>query len=123
MSLSVPLIASVMVTSNMSTLTCPIGSNIALTCTVKLSQADGIEVNLSISWNGPNAADIYIMTEPYYRDPNSSYSGTAIVRSFGEEHYGYYTCLANVTAIGSVTKYFHYSNFMAYNGTQIKSGI
>lgn len=121
MILLVQVLASVVVTSNISTLTCP-GSDVMLTCMVELSYADGIEVNLNISWAGPIEADIHIITASD-RESNSTFIGTALIKSLQTKSSGYYTCLATVTEIASVTTYFQYNTVMLSNETLITTGM
>ena len=42
-----------MVTSNISNLVRPVGSTVALTCTVELSPAVDVSVNVNTVWTGP----------------------------------------------------------------------
>ena len=92
----VPAPSSVTVTSNMPNPIWPIGSNVTLTCTVKLSPAVDIPVTVNTVWTGPAGFSTNITAQPV-TGSTTTYTSTAIVRSFEREQSGNYTCRATLT--------------------------
>ena len=98
-SVSVPY--SVDVTNNESNTVLPIGSNIALTCTVELSPAVDVPVTVNTVWIRPAGATLSIT--PTVMNSINMYTSTATVSSFGRKDSGNYTCMAYV----NFTSLFH----------------
>ena len=92
----VPAPSSVTVTSNMTNPIWPIGSNVNLTCTVKLSSAVDVPVTVNTVWTGPAGFSTNVTAQPV-TGSTTTYTSTAIVRSFEREQSGNYTCRATLT--------------------------
>ena len=74
----------------------PIGSNVTLICTVELSPAVDVAVTVNTVWTGPAGFSTTNTAQPVMGS-NTTYTSTAIVRSFGREQSGNYTCRATLT--------------------------
>ena len=94
----------------------PLGSNVTLTCTVELSPVVDFPVTVNTVWTGPDG----FMTNDTAQvvESTTTYTSTAMIRSFGRNQSGTYTCTATVSPDSpSVSS-------SAYSGTlEITSGI
>ena len=89
---------SVSVTSDHSNPIRPVGSTVTLTCTVVLAEyVDGLTVNTELT--GPNGFSENGMAQRM--GSTSTYTSTAMVRSFGRDQSGNYTCTATVSSTSS----------------------
>ena len=68
----------------------PNGSNVTLTCTVELSPAVDVPVTVNTVWTGPAG---FMVAQPAIGS-TTTYISTAMVRSFGRNQSGNYTCAA-----------------------------
>ena len=76
----------------------PVGSDVTLTCTVKLSPAVDVPVTVNTMWTGPDRFMITNTAQPVMGSA-TTYTSTAMVSSFGRYQSGNYTCTATVTPI------------------------
>ena len=75
----------------------PVGSNVTLTCTVKLSPSVDIPVTVNTMWTGP-AGFSTTNTAQAMAGSTTTYTSTAMVSSFGRDQSGNYTCTATVSS-------------------------
>ena len=77
-----------------------VGSSTNLTCTVELSPLVDVPVTVFTEWTGPDGF-ISISTAQPVMGSNTTYTSTAMVRSYGREQTGNYhgTCKATVRAM------------------------
>ena len=90
------------VNSNYSNSILTVGSNITLSCTVKLSAVVDIPVTVGTEWTGPNNTTLTATGQTSHVPQlnvgsTTSFTATATVTSFGRENSGNYTCIATVT--------------------------
>ena len=78
----------------------PFGSNVTLTCTVELSPAVDIPVNVNIQLSDP--AEDPLATTPLSVS-GSNHTTTAMITSFGRSDSGVYTCRATVNSVSTNT--------------------
>ena len=71
------------------------GSQVTLICTVELSPAVDVPVTVYVWLTDPAGNPLIITTIP---KSGSTYTSTAMVRSFGREQSGVYTCSATVNS-------------------------
>ena len=74
-----------------------IGSDVILTCTVKLSTAVDVPVTVNTMWTGPDES----MTEHISQQVGvnlSSYIRTSMIRTVQKSNCDYYTCTANISS-------------------------
>ena len=89
---------SVSVTSDLSNPIRPVGSTVTLTCTVVLAEyVDGLTVNTELT--GPNGFSENGMAQ--HMGSTSTYTSTAMVRSFGRDQSGSYNCTATISSTSS----------------------
>ena len=91
--LSVPAF-STMVTSSKPNPIRPVGSDVILICTVELSSAVNILVTVNVQLSDPAGSPL---TTTIPSISGSTYTSTAIVRSFGRDQSGNYICTATVS--------------------------
>ena len=74
------------------------GSSVTLTCTVELNPVIDVPVTVNAVWSGP---DGFMITNAAQRvmGSNTTYTSTAMVRSFGREQSGVYTCAATINPV------------------------
>ena len=94
--ITVPAPVSVSVVNNKPNPIRPIGSTVTLTCTVELSPAVDIPVNVNIQLRDPVRRTL-TTTLPLVS--GSSYTTTAMISSFGRNQSGIYTCTVNVNLV------------------------
>ena len=82
----------------------PIGSNVTLTCTVELSPAVDVPVTVNTVWTGPAGFRTTNTAQPVMGS-STTYITTAIVRSFGRDRSGNYTCTATVSSMFPVLSF------------------
>ena len=95
----VPL--SVNVTSHPVSPIRAIESNVTLTCTMELSPAVDVPVTVNTVWSGPAGFNITNTPQPVL-GYTTTYISTAIVREFGRNQTGNYTCTATVVSVSTV---------------------
>ena len=78
----------------------PIGSTLTLTCTVELSPLVDIPVTVNTVWTGP-AGFIANNTAHPVMGSTTTYTSIAMVRSFGREQSGVYSCNATAESMSS----------------------
>ena len=77
----------------------PIGSTVTLTCVVRiteLSLAVDIPVTLNTMWTGPDGFKTINTSQPILGS-STTYTGRAVVSSFGRNESGIYTCTASLS--------------------------
>ena len=74
----------------------PVGSDVTLTCTVVLSPAVSVEVDVSTAWTGPDGLET-INNAHSVIGSTTTYTSTAMVRSFRRDQSGNYTCTATAS--------------------------
>ena len=90
---------TVTVTSDQPNPIRPVGANVTLTCTVEFTVTVDISVTVNTEWTGP---DGFMTTNTAQRmGSTTTYTGTAMVSSFGRDHSGDYTCTATVSSTSS----------------------
>ena len=97
--IAVPAPVSVSVTSDPVSPIQPVGSAVALTCTVELSPAVVTLANLTVTtvWTGPAGFNATNTAQPVMGN-TTTYISTAMVSSFGRNDSGYYSCKSNITS-------------------------
>ena len=108
---AVPAPTSVSITSNPASPIWPVPSDVTLTCTVMLSSAVTVPVNVTTVWTGPAGFMTNTTAQPV-NGSTTTYSSTAMVSSFGRDQSGVYNCTATVT---SMSPFLRISN--AHSGT------
>lgn len=73
----------------------PVGSAVTLTCTMDLSPLVDIPVAMTAQFSGPAGVAIIPVTRSVMENA-TRYTSTVMVRSFGRNQSGEYTCMANV---------------------------
>lgn len=73
----------------------PVGSAVTLTCTVDLSPLVDVPVTVTALVSGPAGVAIIPVTSSVIENA-TTYTSTAVVKSFGRNQSGEYTCMANV---------------------------
>ena len=76
----------------------PINATVTLTCTVDLSPSVDVPVTVTARISGPMGV-VIIPTTNSVMENTTRYTSTATVFSFGREHSGEYTCMANVELV------------------------
>ena len=74
----------------------PVGSAVAMTCTVELSPAVNIPVTVVTDWSGPAGFTTNNTAQPIVGS-TINYTSTAVIDSFGRDESGEYTCTATAT--------------------------
>ena len=74
----------------------PIGSTVALTCTVELSSAVDVSVTVNVQLTAPSGSPLTTATPSM---SGSTYTTIAMVNSFGREQSGVYICNATVDLV------------------------
>ena len=75
----------------------PVGSAVTLTCTMDLSPLVDVRVAMTAQFSGPAGVAIIPVTRSTSVMENATrYTSTAMIRSFGRNQSGEYTCMANV---------------------------
>ena len=82
----------------------PVGSNVTLTCTVELSPVVEVPVIVNAVWTGPAGFNTTNTAQPVMGS-STTYTSTAIVRSFGRDRSGNYTCTATVSSMFPVLSF------------------
>ena len=93
----VPAPESVTVKSAPVTPICPIEPNITLTCTVELSPLVDVPVTVNTMWTGPNEVVASSAVQLVMQGSSTTYTSSALIRSFGREKSGNYTCIVTVS--------------------------
>ena len=78
-----------------------LGSNVTLTCTVELNPAVDVSVTVNTVWTGPAGFSTTNTAQPVMGS-TTTYTCTVIVRSFGRDQSGNYTCTATVSSVSPV---------------------
>ena len=68
-----------------------------LTCTVELSPSVDVPVTVNSKWSGPDGFVTANTAQPVMGS-STTYTSTVMVRSFGRDQSGNYTCRANVSS-------------------------
>ena len=68
-----------------------------LTCTVELSHSVDVSVTVNSEWSGPDGFVTANTAQPVMGS-STTYTSTVMVRSFGRDQSGNYTCRANVSS-------------------------
>ena len=92
----VPSPTTVIVTSVTLSPIRPVGSAVTMTCTVELSPVVNIPVNVTTVWTGPAGLMTTNTAQPVVGS-TTNYASTAMIRSFGRNESGVYTCTATAT--------------------------
>ena len=77
----------------------PVGTNVTLTCNVELDISVDIVVTVNTVWTGPDNLNRNIITQRMGN--TTTYTSTVMVRSFGRNQSGDYTCTATVSSASS----------------------
>ena len=96
----VPPPTSVTITSDPVSPIRPVGSDVTLTCTVVLSTAVSVEVDVSTAWTGPDGLET-INNAHSVIGSTTTYTSKAMINSFGRDQSGNYTCTATVSSTSS----------------------
>lgn len=72
-----------------------VGATVTLTCAVELNPLVDVPVTVNTEWTGPPG----FTTTYTLVGSTTNYTSTAVVRSFGREQSGNYTCCAGINSI------------------------
>ena len=92
------------------------GDSVTLTCTVDLSSAVDIPVNVNTEWTGPDGFMNTNTAQPVMGS-TTTYTSTAMVSSFGRDQSGDYTCKTSVSSTSSFI-----SSSMGSMSTRVTAG-
>lgn len=79
----------------------PIGSAVALTCTVELNPAVNVPVTVNIVWTGPDEFGATDFMQPTAARLNT-YDSLVTIEHIGRNQSGYYTCAVTVISAHSM---------------------
>ena len=118
----------VTVTSNRSNPIQSVGSNVTLTCIVKLTPVVDVSLTVNTVWTGPagfmanntmEPGNENIMDISVVQSDTFTYKSRALVTSFTRENSGFYNCTASATAQHPYLTNFHIE---ASNATRFTTG-
>lgn len=100
----------------------PVGSNVTLTCMVKLSPAVDIAVTVTTAWTKPDGMVIMTYTTTQFDNENQNHTTNVTIESFGNTDSGNYVCTVTVLAETMSSQYVIESGAVAANRTRITTG-
>ena len=77
----------------------PVGATVTLICTVDLSPAVDVPVNVNAQWSGPSEVVLITPVTISVIDNTTRYTSAAMVNSFGRNQSGEYTCTATTDLV------------------------
>ena len=101
----------------------PVGSNVTLTCMVKLNPAVDIAVHVTTEWTSLRPDGIMVVTDDsIYLNNKNNITSNVTIESFGNFDSGNYTCTATVMKGTISSQYVNESGAEAANKTTVTTG-